>query len=107
MPIIKSKVSLSTWPETTYCHTDRRMLCSVLSNLIMNAIQNSSRKEEIRIWCETRDNDRIRLSVLNTNAHIDEETKAKLFEPFYREDKARSSSAECGGSWIDHREKDS
>lgn len=83
--------------ETAYCHTDRRMICSVLSNLIMNAIQNSPKQEEIRIWCETRDNDTIRLSVLNTNAYIEEEIKTRLFEPFYRVDKARSSSTECGG----------
>jgi len=84
-------------PETASCHTDRKMISNVLSNVMMNAIQNSSNGEEIRIWSEIRDNDIIRLSALNTNAHIDEETKAKLFEPFYRADKARSRTEERGG----------
>ncbi|WP_312651983.1 sensor histidine kinase [Aminipila sp.] len=84
-------------PETTSCYTDPKMICNVFSNVVMNAIQNSSKGEEIRIWSEIRDNDIVRISILNTNAHIDEEIKAKLFEPFYRVDKARSRTQECGG----------
>ncbi|MBR0599650.1 sensor histidine kinase [Sinanaerobacter chloroacetimidivorans] len=84
-------------PETVFCHTDKKMLGRVLSNLIMNAIQNSSEREEIRIWSEVKENDRIRLHILNTNAHIDEETRGKLFEPFYRTDKARSRREERSG----------
>jgi two-component system sensor histidine kinase VanS len=84
-------------PETASCCTDRKMIGSVLSNVMMNAIQNSSNGEEIRIWSELREGDILRLFILNTNARIDEEAKAKLFEPFYREDKARNRADARGG----------
>lgn len=77
-------------PETAYCHTDKKMLGTVLSNVIMNGIQNSPPGEEVRIWSEQEGAGSVRLCVLNTNASIDEEAKAKLFEPFYRVDAARS-----------------
>jgi Signal transduction histidine kinase len=83
--------------EGDACVTDRKMICNVFSNVMMNAIQNSGEGEEIKIWSEHRDQDSIRLCVLNTNACIDEETKAKLFEPFYRVDKARSRTDGRGG----------
>jgi len=63
----------------------------------MNAIQNSPRGESIRIWSEVQGEDTLRVSVLNTNAFIDDETKAKLFEPFYRVDQARNRSDARGG----------
>jgi two-component system sensor histidine kinase VanS len=77
-------------PETVYCHTDKKMLGTVLSNVIMNAIKNSPSGEEIRIWSERGGAGPVRLCVLNTNASIDDEMKVKLFEPFYRVDAARS-----------------
>ncbi len=85
-------------PETVFCYTDKKMLGNVLSNVMMNAIQNSPMGEEIRIWSEEkRDDSKIRFSILNTNAHIEEEVKTKLFEPFFRVDKARSQNEERGG----------
>ncbi len=84
-------------PDTTFGYIDKSMFRTVLSNIIMNAIQNSAEQEEIRIWCEQRDTGIIRINVLNTNAIIDEEKKAKLFEPFYRVAKARSRKEERSG----------
>ncbi|MBF4691908.1 HAMP domain-containing sensor histidine kinase [Fusibacter ferrireducens] len=84
-------------PESISCYTDRKMISTVLSNVIMNAIQNSSKNEEIRIWTETHASDQVRLCILNTNSKIDDETKNKLYEPFYRADQARSPSDKGGG----------
>lgn len=84
-------------PDTAFGYIDKSMFRTVLSNVIMNAIQNSVEQEEIRIWVEQRDTGIIRINVLNTNAIIDEEKKAKLFEPFYRVTKARSRKEERSG----------
>lgn len=84
-------------PAEVVCHTDKKMIRTVLSNIIMNAIQNSAEGEEIRIWSEKSVGGLIRVSILNTNAAIDEEIKVKLFEPFYRVDKARSRKEERSG----------
>jgi two-component system sensor histidine kinase VanS len=79
-------------PENLYCHTDSRLINKALSNVILNAIQNTKKFGHIRIFAEdTQDNlfKGIRLSILNTGS-IDEELLPRLFEPFYRMDKARS-----------------
>jgi two-component system sensor histidine kinase VanS len=82
------------------CHADKTMLNRVLSNVVMNAVQNSPVGSEIRIWSErvyevaaTDDKlQKIRFYVLNTSTNIEEEMLSKLFEPFYRADKSRSRS---------------
>ncbi|WP_051280340.1 HAMP domain-containing sensor histidine kinase [Anaerovorax odorimutans] len=84
-------------PENVFCFTDRKMISNVFSNVIMNAIQNSPSREIIRIWSEVQDDNTIRFCILNTNSHIDEETREKLFQPFYRVDKARSRDDGRGG----------
>lgn len=84
-------------PEIDVCFTDRKMISNVFSNAMMNAIQNSPKGETIYIWSDVLKNNMIRLNILNTNAFIDDETQAKLFQPFYRVNKARSSSEGRGG----------
>jgi len=76
-------------PEDRLCLTDKNMLKKVLSNVIMNAIQNTAPDEEIRIWSEGV-SDQYRICILNTGVFIDKDELAKLFEPFYRMDKART-----------------
>lgn len=84
-------------PDTVCCNTDRKMLGTVLSNVIMNGVQNSAAGQEIQIWSEEINGEVIRVNILNTNASIDEAIKSKLFEPFYRVDKARSRKDERSG----------
>ena len=76
-------------PEGKTCLADKKMLTKVLSNVMLNAVQNTSEGGEIRIWSEDIA-DQYRLCVLNTGTRIDEELLPKLFDPFYRADKARS-----------------
>ncbi|MCL2169719.1 MAG: HAMP domain-containing histidine kinase [Defluviitaleaceae bacterium] len=72
-------------PQGQEIFADRTMFSKVLSNVIMNAITNAPDESEIRIYCENN-----RLCVLNTNTKIPEDELPKLFEPFYRLDKARN-----------------
>ena len=85
-------------PEGVYCHADLPLLKKVLSNVLLNAIQNTPSGDSIHIYTEVLDegvrrfteNDwgGTRLCVANTG-HIDEALLPRLFEPFYRMDKAR------------------
>lgn len=84
-------------PYSLVCYTDRNMLSRSLSNVIMNAVQNTPEKEKIQIWSECRENLAVRLCVLNTGVHISEEILPKLFEPFFRVDKARSRNQNRSG----------
>ena len=77
-------------PECTQCILNRNLFQRILSNILMNAVQNTPEGGKIWIRCETRKNGYTRLSVLNQGAYISEELLPKLFEPFYRADKARS-----------------
>jgi len=72
-----------------FCVADKEMLKKVLSNVILNAIQNTPANGEIKIWSEAV-SDRYRISILNKDVTIEKEVLSKLFDPFYREDKARS-----------------
>jgi two-component system sensor histidine kinase VanS len=76
-------------PEKTIVLADSQMLNKVLSNVILNAVQNAPSGAEIRIWSESA-SEQCRLCVLNTDTHIDEYMLPKLFDPFYRADKARN-----------------
>jgi two-component system sensor histidine kinase VanS len=80
-------------PANAYVDTDTAMFRRALSNILMNAVQNTPDGGEIRVWSE----DGADLSIMNTDSRIFEEDKDKLFEPFYRADKARSRSAGRSG----------
>ena len=84
-------------PDIFICKTDRVMLTRVLSNVILNAAQNTPEQGEINIWNQKQKDMKIRLFILNKGAKIDTETLSNIFEPFYREDKARSSEVNRSG----------
>ena len=83
-------------PQGIICYADKNMLGRAISNIIMNAIQNAPDNEFVKVWREKRGT-AVRLFILNTNSHIDEAIDSKLFEPFYRVDKARSRSVNRSG----------
>jgi two-component system sensor histidine kinase VanS len=74
--------------ENLYCYADPRLLKKALSNVMLNAIQNTPKGEIISIFTKTS-LDGIMLCVLNAG-HIDKEILPRLFDPFFRMDKARS-----------------
>jgi two-component system sensor histidine kinase VanS len=75
-------------PDGVIVTADPAMLRKVLSNVILNAAQNTPECGEIRIWGETT-GVKCRLNVLNTGIRLDDAVIEKLFDPFYRTDKAR------------------
>ena len=79
------------------CKADTLMLTRVLSNIILNAVQNTPEHGEITIWHEKQNDAFARLFILNKGANIDESALSNVFEPFYREDKARSSEVNRSG----------
>ena len=83
-------------PDAQHCLADRKMLKKALSNVILNAVQNTPKGGEIRIWSESV-YERYRLCVLNTGVKIDDTVLPKLFDPFYRVDKARSRKSGRSG----------
>ena len=85
----EQSVSISL-DENIYCCADKNWLGRVISNIIMNAVQNSPNRENINIWSK-ENKETVTLNILNTGVFIDKQIMSKLFEPFFRADKARSS----------------
>jgi signal transduction histidine kinase len=71
---------------------DRALLQRVVSNVMANAVQYTPEGGAIRIASNEGAIERksLRVSILNTGAHIREEAVSRLFEPFYRLDTART-----------------
>ena len=76
-------------PDEQACVIDPQMFERAFSNIVLNAIQNTPKDGEIRIWNEPTE-DKYRLCVLNMGVKIDEDSLPKSFDPFYRVDKARN-----------------
>lgn len=76
-------------PDGQTCLADPKMLQKALSNVILNAVQNTPKGGEIRIWSVPGD-EKYRLCTQNTGTRIDDAVLPKLFDPFYRVDKTRS-----------------
>ena len=84
-------------PKGLYCHADIRLMKKALSNTILNAVQNTPQGGKIRIFAEdgrvnkfTEDMPEGMLLCVLNDGHINEEQLPRIFDPFYRVDKARS-----------------
>jgi two-component system phosphate regulon sensor histidine kinase PhoR len=89
--VVKNKV-----PPGTTIVTDPRRLEQMLTNLIDNAIKFNREGGEVVISCET--GDRTRITVQDTGDGIPAQHLERLFERFYRIDRARSR--EMGGTGL-------
>jgi len=67
----------------------------ILINLISNAVKYNKQNGQIRVSCELRDNNHVRIAVTDTGMGIMDKEMEKLFEPFERID--RFSQAEGTG----------
>jgi PAS domain S-box-containing protein len=63
---------------------DRHRLKQVLLNLLSNAIKYNSEKGSVIVSCQTRDHNKIRISVRDTGRGIAKDKMARLFTPFDR-----------------------
>ena len=89
-------IKIQILPDGQNCLVDSKMLQKALSNIILNAVQNTPIGGEIRIWSEPAAK-QYRLCILNTDARIDATVLPKLFDPFYRMDKVRGRKSGRNG----------
>ncbi|MCA1723828.1 MAG: cell wall metabolism sensor histidine kinase WalK, partial [Thermomicrobia bacterium] len=69
---------------------DRRMLDGALVNLVHNAVKFTPAGGRVTVGADEDGEDRVRLWVEDTGVGIPDEHLARLFERFYKEDRARS-----------------
>jgi two-component system phosphate regulon sensor histidine kinase PhoR len=93
----KLKVIVDLASDATMIRADETRLHEVLYNLLDNAVKYSSAGSEIRLRAQRLDG-QVALSVSDTGIGIGEEDLPRVFERFYRVDKARSS--ELGGTGL-------
>ncbi len=91
------KVIVELTPETLTLHADGTRLEEVLYNLLDNAVKFSRENEQIHLQATRRGSD-IVLSVADHGLGISKEHLPRIFERFYRADKARSR--ELGGTGL-------
>ncbi|MGH7983987.1 MAG: sensor histidine kinase [Candidatus Udaeobacter sp.] len=82
-------------PNAPTIHADRARLQEALYNLLDNAVKYSREHGEIRLMARQRDGETV-LSVSDNGIGISEEDLPRIFERFYRADKARSQDSVPG-----------
>jgi len=84
------KMSVDVAATVPVILADETRLEEVLHNLLDNAVKYSREKGEIRLHAEQGDDDEIVLSVSDSGVGIGKNDLPRIFERFYRADKARS-----------------
>ncbi len=79
-------------PEEIWCHMNDTLLEQAVVNLLVNAITYSGKGETVTVSAELSERNRkqILIKVKDTGVGIGKEHLPRLFERFYRSDKARS-----------------
>jgi two-component system phosphate regulon sensor histidine kinase PhoR len=93
----KLSIDLAIEPDLPLLRADETRLQEVLYNLLDNALKYTEPGGKIRLQARRRDKE-IELSVSDTGAGIPEGDLPRVFERFYRADKARSR--EVGGTGL-------
>ncbi|MGB1294835.1 MAG: sensor histidine kinase [Flavobacteriales bacterium] len=88
----------SHYPERCFVICDKGRIQQVLINLLVNAIKYGNENQEILINIEEKDNKGILIEVIDQGNGIAPEHLPRLFERFFRIDKARTSTT--GGSGL-------
>ena len=76
---------------------DKEGLEQILQNIISNSIKYTGENGEINIWCFNEE-DNVVISIKDNGVGIPEEDMKRIFERFYRVDKARSR--DMGGTGL-------
>lgn len=84
-------------PNQIYVWSDELKIEEVLTNYISNACNHLEGQRIVEIKAEQKE-DKVRVSVFNTGKQIPEEDKERIWEKFYKVDKAHTR--EYGGSGI-------
>jgi signal transduction histidine kinase len=77
---------------------DRALLGRAIANLLRNAVFYTAPSAAIEIRCELAPADRVRVTILDHGPGVPEAALARLFDPFYRVDDARTR--QTGGTGI-------
>lgn len=83
-------------PDDIYCTYDTGLFAKALSNVVINAIDNTPDGKKVRLYIK-KEELKIRLCIFNEGEAIPEEDLPRLFEPFFSRDKARSKTREHSG----------
>ncbi len=94
----KQNLILELWPDNdAYIVADRDRVNQVINNITTNAIKYSPEGATIRIYV-TEDKNYYKINVSDTGMGISKEDLPRIFERFYRVDKARSRA--MGGTGL-------
>lgn len=94
----KQNIILELWPDNdAYVVADRDRANQVINNITTNAIKYSPEGATIRIFV-TEDKNWYKINVADTGMGISKEDLPRIFERFYRVDKARSRA--MGGTGL-------
>lgn len=94
----KQNLILELWPDNNaYVVADRDRVNQVINNITTNAIKYSPEGAAIRIYV-TEDKNYYKINVSDTGMGISKEDLPRIFERFYRVDKARSRA--MGGTGL-------
>ena len=85
------------FPDSIYVWADEIQIEEVFRNYITNAMNHAEGKKIIRVELEKKEK-AVRVSVFNTGKNIPEESIERIWDKFYKVDKARTR--EYGGSGV-------
>jgi len=88
---------LEPFHDVPEVRADKNQLKQVFTNLLDNAVKFSGEKGTVRIWAEAK-NRGVSVSIQDTGVGIPADDLPRIFERFYRVDKARSR--EAGGTGL-------
>ena len=91
------QLSFEPYPYMVVVHGDRDRVGQVVNNIVTNAIKYSLEQATIRIFI-TEDDQFFKINVKDTGMGISREDLPRIFERFYRVDKARSRA--MGGTGL-------
>lgn len=97
--LFQQKGASLTFPEyePMYVWADEYMIEEVVTNYVSNALNHVSGENQIEVTL-VKENNKVRVSVFNTGVPIPQEDLSRIWEKFYKVDKARTR--EYGGSGI-------
>lgn len=84
--------------QPVYVWADAYLIENVLTNFLSNALNHVQDDGRVECRVTPQDNGRVRVSVFNTGSHIPEDDLARVWESFYKVDKARTRA--YGGTGI-------
>jgi K+-sensing histidine kinase KdpD len=91
----KRNIELTTYPEI-HLTGDRLLLQMAVNNLIDNAIKYSGKEEKIEVILK-KENDKVKLSVLDEGKGVADDEKIKIFNKFYRAGNLHTKEAKGTG----------